>query len=414
MYNVRPLIRYRLTTILATHWWEFVRTYGRWIRPVVFDNVRKVLACRTAALGCHVYKCKQCDHIQLVPHSCKSRLCSTCGKHATDKWADGVLSELLDVPYHHLVLSTPWQLRNLIAINRKECLNILVRSAVEAVQQWARDVKGMRVGIIAVIHTFGSDIKWHPHIHLIVTGGGLSLDCTRWIATDPKFLMYHQGLKARWKYQVISRLRFAHKAGKLRFPASVSYLGRYPMFAKWIKRLWPFTWYAHIGASLLDPRFSIRYVGRYTKRAVIAEYRIVKYDGKYIRISFKDYAKGGKVSFKTMKVMTFIARLIHHIPDKHFPMIRHAGLFAGRWKRQYLEAAKTALAQSIPNTGVSRSLTWEERQTELNGASPLHCPHCNVALDFVGMVFGRWVDVEKIFIQAGVTRRIPHALLKPG
>ena len=409
-----PTIRYRLTAILATHWWDFVRTYGRWIRPVVFENVRKVLACRTAVLGCHVYACPSCDHVQLVPHSCKSRFCPTCGKHATDVWADGVLSQLLDVPYHHLVLSTPWQLRQLIAMNRNVGLNILVRSAVEAIQQWARDVKGMRMGIVAVIHTFGSDLKWHPHIHLIVTGGGLSLDGRRWIATDPRFLMHHSGLKKRWKYQVITRLRASHKLGELRFPGAASYLGAYPKFARWIKRLWPFTWYAHIGTSLLDPRFSIRYVGRYTKRAVLAEYRIRHYDGKYVTISFKDYAQGGKTSYKTMKVMTFIARLIHHIPNKNFPMIRHAGLFAGRWKKRHLAQARAALGRKPEPPTIPKPPSWEERQQSLNGASPLICPHCDVPLVSVGMAFGPWLEVEEVFIRANSPRRIPSALLKPG
>lgn len=414
MLRARPHIRYRLSAIFGAHWWDFVSSYGRWIRPVVFDNVRKVLACRTPVLGCHVYKCPKCDRLELIPHSCKSRFCPTCGKHATDTWADGVLDQLLDVPYHHLVLSTPWQLRTLLAMNRVEGLNLLVRSAVEAVQQWARDVKGMRLGIIAVIHTFGSDIKWHPHIHLIVTAGGLSLDLKRWIATDPRFLMPHGGLKIRWKYQVISRLRKAHKQGKLRFPGKVSYLNAYPCFASWIKRLWPFIWYAHIGASLLDPRFSIRYVGRYTKRAVIAEYRIVHYDGKIVRISFKDYAQGGKTSFKTMKVMAFIARLIHHIPDRHFPMIRHAGLFASRWKSTYLKAARIALGQPAEPSNPRALPSWEERQRELNGTSPLICPRCDVPLYFLGAVFGVWKDVEETFVRANSPRRIPVALLKPG
>jgi hypothetical protein len=416
MLKTQPHIRFRLTDILAAHWWDFVRTYRRWIRPAVFTNVLKVLACRTAVLGCHIYKCPQCDHTQLVPHSCKSRLCPTCGKHATDVWADGLLDQLLDVPYHHLVLSTPWQLRTLIAWNRKTGLNILVRSATEAVQQWARDVMKMRLGIIAVIHTFGSDLKWHPHIHLIVTGGGLSLDGKRWIETDKRFLMPHGGLKKRWKYQVVTRMRAAHKAGELKFHGTESYLNLYPKFARWIKRLWPFTWYAHIGASLLDPRFSIRYIGRYTKRAVIAEYRIVKYDGKYVTISFKDYANGGRTKYKTMKVMTFIARLIHHVPDKHFPMIRHAGLFAGRWKRRYLEAATIAIGLSRkpdPSPPV-HARSWEQRQTAFSGSSPLVCPNCDIPLTFEGMVFGPWTDVEQVFINANSPRRIPDALLKPG
>jgi hypothetical protein len=143
-------IRYRLTSILAAHWWDFVRRYSRWIRPVVFENVRKVLACRTPVLGCHVWECEDCGHVKLMPHSCKSRLCPTCGKHATDVWADRVLNALLDVPYHHLIVAIPWQLRTLIAMNRREGLNLLVRAATESVQQWARDVKGMRMGILVV------------------------------------------------------------------------------------------------------------------------------------------------------------------------------------------------------------------------------------------------------------------------
>ena len=103
-----------------------------------------------------------------------------------------------------------------------------------------------------------------------------------------------------------------------------------------LNKLWSLTWYSYIGASLVDPRFSIQYIGRYTKRAVMAEYRIVYYDGKIVRFSYKDYAEGGKISYITMKVYTFIGRLIRHIPDKHFPMIRYAGLFTNRWKKQYL------------------------------------------------------------------------------
>ncbi len=229
---------------------------------MVFENVRKVLACRTPVLGCHVWECEDCGHVKLMPHSCKSRLCPTCGKHATDVWADRVLNALLDVPYHHLIVAIPWQLRTLIAMNRREGLNLLVRAATESVQQWARDVKGMRMGILVVIHTFGSDMKWHPHIHLVVTGGGLSLDGARWVATDPRFLMHHGGLKKRWKYQVVTRMKEAHKEGKWRFPESASYLKLFPCFAAMLNKLWKLTWWAYIGASLAAPRFSVQYIGR--------------------------------------------------------------------------------------------------------------------------------------------------------
>ena len=297
-----PHIRHHLAAILAVHWLEFVQQYEQWIRPVVFENVCKVLACRTPVLGCHMYQCENCGLVKIIPHSCKSRFCPTCGKHATDVWSSHVLNNLLDVPYHHLVMSIPWQLRIVILMNRKVGLNLLLNAASEAVQQWSRGIQGMRMGLLIVVHTFGSDLKWHPHIHLIVTGGGLSLDGKRWITTDPRYLMNHIGLKKRWKYQVITRLKKAHRRGLFRFPKSKEFLKDYSCFASMLNKLWKVTWYAYIGASLLDPRFSIRYIGRYTKRAVIAEYRIVHYDGKLLRFSFKDYAEGGKKSYKTMKV----------------------------------------------------------------------------------------------------------------
>jgi len=107
MLRPAPHIRYHIAAILAAHWIQFVAQYKRWIRPVVFENVRKVLACRTPVLGCHIYQCKDCGHVELIPHSCKSRFCPTCGKHATDVWANQVLNGFLDVPYHHELRASP-------------------------------------------------------------------------------------------------------------------------------------------------------------------------------------------------------------------------------------------------------------------------------------------------------------------
>ena len=415
MLRPAPHIRYHIAAILAAHWLQFIAQYKRWIRPVVFENVRKVLTCRTPVLGCHIYQCKDCGHVGLIPHSCKSRFCPTCGKHATDVWANQVLNRLLDVSYHHLIMSIPWQLRLVIIMNRQAGLNLLVHAATEAIQQWARDIMGMRMGILIVIHTFGADAKWHPHIHLIVTGGGLSLHGRHWIKTDPRFLMHHGGLKKRWKYQVSTRMKKTHREGQWCFPKSKDFLKQYPCFAAMINKLWNLTWYAHIGTSLLDPRFSVKYIGRYTKRAVMAEYRITYYDGKIVRFSYKDYAEGGKTSFMTLKVYTFIARLIRHIPDKHFPMVRYAGLFCNRWKGQYLSQARIALNQFEPeDSDKNIQLSWTERQKEYTGVDPLMCPNCQKPLSFVGTFFGNWEELRSLFDKAGKDSTIPSGLLRPG
>lgn len=406
MNRFAPTIRFHLAMIFALHWEAFLARYRKWVRPVVLETVRKILACRTPALGCHVYACTRCGELRVVPHSCKSRFCPTCGKHATDVWADGVLNDLLDVPYHHLVLSLPWQLRPTCLRNRRICFNILFRAAQRAISQWAHDVHGMRMGVVCVLHTFGSDLRVHPHVHLLVTGGGLSLDGKSWTATDPRFLMYHGGLKSRWRYWVVELLRQAHREGKLEFPASANYLANFPCFNSILRKLYHVVWYAHIGTALLDPRFTVRYIGRYTKRAVLAEYRITHYDGTTVRFAFKDYASGGKTSYKTLSVHCFLERLIRHIPDKHFPMIRHAGLFAPRWKSRYLEQARRALGRaSDPESEPlpTSLLPLRERRAAEVGQDPFSCPRCGEPMQDLGPVFGRHDFLAQIFEAAGIS-----------
>ncbi len=405
-------IRYRLATILAAHWDEFVTTYRGWIRPVVFETVRKLLACQTPILGCHLYRCR-CGETLVVPHSCKSRFCPRCGKLATDRWADGVLNELLNVPYHHLIFSVPWQLRPVIAFNRSVGLNLVVRAAFGCLNQWSREQKGMRMGMIAVIHTFGADIKWHPHIHLLVTEGGLSLDGSTWVRPYKLgWLMSQAGVKKMWRYHCITAFRQAHRAGKFRFSAKSAFLKKYPCFNKMLSNLYQLTWYVHIGAALHDPGATVRYIGRYTKRAVLAEYRITHYDGKIVRFRFKDYARGGKMSFKTMRVLAFIGRLIRHIPDKHFKMVRYAGLFATRWKARYLEQARVALAQEMPADTTSSApsmLPWRQRRLATQGRDPLLCRACQHPMRLVAKIFGNHQGIAEYFEAAGLPLQ-PYAL----
>jgi hypothetical protein len=407
MLAIGTRIRYRITTILAAHWEEFFQSKRGWIRPVVIETVHQLLACRTPALGCHLYQCPECGRYAVVPHSCKSRFCPTCGKHATDRWADAVLNDLLDVPYHHLVLSPPGALRPVFLLNRAVGLSLLARAAAACLNQWAREQHGMRMGFIVVLHTFGADLKWHPHVHLLVTEGGLSLDGERWIEPyNTGWLMAHAGLKSMWRYHVITAFRRAHRNGELCFPASASFLRDFPCFNALLKKLYTFTWYAHIGACLLDPSASLRYIGRYTKRAVLAEYRITHYDGRKVRFAFRDYAHGGKTSFKTLPVLAFLGRLLRHVPDKGFKMVRYGGLFATRWKQRYLAQARRALGQPAPAPDVDpaeapRSLqSWEERQ-HAQGREPLWCEPCAAPMLLRDVVFGPHARIERYFRLAG-------------
>lgn len=406
-------IRYRLALILANHWAEFVATYGRWIRPVVFETIRKILACQTPILGCHLYRCP-CGETRVVPHSCKSRFCPRCGKLATDRWADGVLNDLLDVPYHHVIVAVPWQLRPVIGFNRSIGLNLVIRAACGCLKQWAHDQKEMRMGIVAVLHTFGADLKWHPHVHLLVTEGGLSLDGTTWVRPyNLGWLIREAGLKKMWRYHCVRAFRQAHREGAFRWPAKSAFLKKYPCFNKMLSNIYKLTWYVHIGACLLDAGPTIRYIGRYTKRAVLAEYRITYYDQKVVRFRFKDYAQEGKISYKTLPVLAFIGRLIRHIPDKHFKMVRYAGLFASRWKARNLEQARTALGQVSPSepspSTLPSQLSWRERQIEIFGKDPLLCAVCKRSMRLVGKIFGNHQALAEYFEAAGIPTK-PYEL----
>lgn len=422
MLRMGSTIRFRISGLFAAHWWEFVASYGKWIRPVVFETVQKLLACRTPILGCHAYRCPSCGDIKVIPHSCKSRFCSSCGKAATDRWSDQVLGDLLDVPYHHLVMSVPWQLRSLIAMNREVGLNVMVRAATGCLKQWALEQHQMRMGIIAVIHTFGADLKWHPHVHLLVTEGGLSLDGTCWVQPyNPGWLIHHAGLKKMWRYHCIKGFREAHQQGKLKFRAKEALLKNYSCFNKFLGRLYKLNWYVHIGASLKDPRATVRYIGRYTKRAVLAEYRITHYDTKIVRFAFKDYAHGGKTSFKTLPVLKFLAKLICHIPDKYFKMVRYAGIFANRWKAKYLDLARKALGRStIASTKEQKIplslMSWRQRQEIQQGKDPLVCDRCQVKMRFLGTMFGAHAQVAEYFEAARIPTKPFHPAwsLRPG
>jgi hypothetical protein len=173
-------------------------------------------------------------------------------------------------------------------------------------------------------------------------------------------------------------------------------------------------WYAHIGASLCDPHFTLSYIGRYTKRAVLAEYRITHYDPErsLVRFAFRDYAQEGRTSYKTLPVFAFIGRLIRHIPDKHFKMVRYAGLFATRWRQRFLRHARKALGQSQPESPVGEGmppclLPWRERQLA-EGRDPLQCPTCRIPLHFIRLVFGAHEPIAELFRAAGKPVRPQH------
>jgi len=186
------------------NWERFCEAHAGNIRQNILDEVAKVLRCKDPAQsGYHRYECLQCGHSVIVPHTCKSRFCSSCGKVATDNWIDRACGQFLDVPYHHIVFTIPAQLRNLFAWDRT-LLRYLFTAAERVVLEWTRESGGYVPGVVSVLHTFGSDLTFNGHIHMLITEGGLSPDRMRWI---PNQYIPWKMLKGRWKYFVVTLLR---------------------------------------------------------------------------------------------------------------------------------------------------------------------------------------------------------------
>jgi len=376
--------KYSIKHILLhnNNWGKFKTQYASLIRPDVHYNIDKVFSCKTDALGFHQYICPACGHTQKVPHTCKSRFCSSCGKIAVDNWVKNSISKFPDIKYRHIVFTLPEQLRTLCLLNRKLMLNALFKLAANSIISWTKEQKNCMPGIISVLHTFGKTLNFNPHIHLIASCGGLSLDHSRWI---PLSMFPEKVLKARWKYNVISFVRSSFKNNNLLLANPLKLLKSYPAFNSFLNMLYQrYIWYVHIGRKLTSLFFTVQYVGRYTKRPVLAETRISAYDGNSVSFWYDDKNIQKKV-FINLPVQEFIKRIIRHIPNKYFKQIRYFGLFANRARTKLCAIALRLLNKKFePPCSI---LSWRQRMIQQNGIDPLACPFCKTLMQFAFAVF---------------------------
>jgi hypothetical protein len=398
-----------LQAIFILYWAAYCIWYQGEIREAVYENVEKIKKCRTPQLGYHLYLCPDCLSVRLIPHSCKSRFCSSCGKIATDRWTDKYLSEILPVGYHHLVFTIPWQLRAICLENRAIMLNLMFSAASLSLQSWTREYGGYIPGIYIVLHTFGSDLKFNPHLHIIITAGGLSVDHGKWIHAPQDFLIPHKGLKKRWKYNVIKGLIDAHNRGLLQMP----YLPKKEQYLNLrgiISVIAKLYWYINIGARLAEVGMTVKYIGRYTKKPVIAETRIISCNARWVIFRYKDYAKGGKSSVKKMGTFTFITYLVQHIPDKYFRNVRGYGLFSNRLRADLLPKARTLLNQPERPEEIQQK-NWRERNLQTHGKDPLVCDRCSAQMVLILVCFAP-EDTWLPRIGISLNERIPSKQLQ--
>jgi hypothetical protein len=383
---------------------RYIAWKGGRVRRTVIENVRKVLLCRTLALGLHLFRCSECRTVRVVPHSCKSVFCASCGKTRTDQWCRELLTEMLDVRYRHLVFTLPWELRLLIQDNREILMDVLFRAVADSIlsltkgtplpnskksRRWrerCRKIPRFTPGFLAVIHTFGSDLKWNVHFHVVITTGGLHLTTDRWINSPNRYLVPAPLLGMEWKLNVIKGIRQAHRKNPLFCRKLRSDPSRRIDVDLLLGHVSKKRWHILIGPSLQDSEGAVRYACRYSKRPVIAEGRILRYDKGSVTFRFKDYHKGGCRQVKVLPVLVFIDRMAQHIPPRYFHQVRSYGLFAAAVRAKALPKARDILAQRKKRR--LPPATWESRRKAAGDTKPLSCPHCGTSMILWSLMFG--------------------------
>jgi hypothetical protein len=310
--------------------------------------------CRTAALGGHVGRCENeaCGYTAISYNSCRNRNCPKCQGAAAREWLAEREADLLPVPYYHVVFTLPAPISNIAYQSKAAIYDILFKASAETLITIAADPKhlGARIGLTSVLHTWGSALTHHPHVHIVVPGGGISLDGKRWVSCRPGFFLPVLVLSRLFRRLFLEMLVAAHHAGRLQFFGDLARLAEKAAFKAYLKPLREIDWVVYAKEPFAGPRQVLRYLSRYTHRIAISNRRLVSADQNGVAFKYKDYRIEGPARYKTMTLATdeFIRRFLIHVLPKGFHRIRHYGLLASSNRAENIAHARELLAVPPP------------------------------------------------------------------
>jgi predicted Zn-ribbon and HTH transcriptional regulator len=363
---------------------------------VSLDQIKVMSAierCRTAALGGHVARCEDCAYTTIAYNSCRNRHCPKCQGAAAKQWLAAREADLLPVPYYHLVFTLPAAIAAIAYQNKAVVYDLLFKVSAETMLTVASDPKhlGARIGITAVLHTWGSAMTHHPHVHMIVPGGGISADGRRWVSCRPGFFLPVRVLSRLFRRLFLNALTPAHAAGRLKFFGDRTYLADAQSFAAFLVPLRQTEWVVYSKRPFGGPEAVLAYLSRYTHRVAIANSRLIACDDQGVTFKWKDYRIEGRDRYGRMTLTTdeFIRRFLIHVLPKGFHRIRHYGLFAKSACADNVARARELLAVAKPEAGPATAALDHNKPT---------CPCCG----------GRMIIIES-FERGAAPRHRPTA-----
>jgi hypothetical protein len=374
-----PERRPEVADVFREHGAEFLENSGDSISAEQRRVLRDLARCRTAALGGHRHRCDRCGYEDISYNSCRNRHCPKCQASTRAEWLEKEASNLLDVPYFHVVFTLPAEVGPLALQNRREIYGALFRAASDTLSTLARDPKhlGAEPGFLMVLHTWGQNLLHHPHVHCVVPGGGISPDGSRWIPCRARFFLPVRVLSRLFRGKFIAILEGLYKSGKFSFFGQLTALRERPAWDAFLSPLRKAEWVVYSKPPFGGARQVLKYLARYTHRVAISNRRILSLSGGKVRFQWKDYANGSKHRTMELSAGEFIRRFLLHVIPRGFVRVRHYGFLANRLRMKKLEIARALLGQPSAEAGPAsldgQSVVGVSLEKVVD---PFLCPRC--------------------------------------
>jgi hypothetical protein len=372
--------RIEVAEILRVYGDEYRHTHQASAKQITV--MRHIQSCRTAVLGGHKDTCDSCGHIRISYNSCRDRHCPKCQNLKRAEWLETRKERLLPIPYFHVVFTLPNQLNPLVLRNKRILLNLLFETAADTLQTMAKDKKhlGAQVGFTAILHTWGQNLLFHPHLHCVVTGGGLSSNGEQWVRGSRKFFLPVKAMSRLYRGKFLHALKKAYREERLCLKGSTQTLQNPSTWKSLLDALYRIDWVIYAKPPFGGPDHVFHYLGRYTHRVAISNHRLLALRNGKVRFLIRDYTEGGKKKVLALQAVEFIRRFLLHVLPKKFIRIRHYGLMAARnLHKKFLMARRLLGLFDPPSNSSSPSLAqrpWWERLLMLTRVDIMACPAC--------------------------------------
>ena len=359
---------------------DIVRAIGRsfidqnrsWLTGLHRKVLSAIECCRTAVLGGHKDRCLRCGYKAISYNSCRNRHCPKCQTNARDKWLAARQRELLAVPYVHVVFTLPHELAPLALYNKRLLYDLLFRTSAASLLEIAADSKhlGAEIGFLSVLHTWGSNLLHHPHVHCVIPAGGLSPDHERWVQPHYPFLLPVKVLSRVFRGKFVAGLKQAFQKRDLCLPGALRPLAQRKTFHSFLRTLFRHDWVVYAKPPFGGPEHVLHYLARYTHRVAISNHRLVSLAEGKVTFRWKDYAHGNKKRLMTLAAEEFLRRFLLHVLPRGFVRIRFFGLLANRRRAAQLPLCRRLIGDN------SASLP-SQAETQVNSSSGSTCPLCD-------------------------------------